>query len=444
MGTGVVLFTSDLRVHDNPTLTTVIADADTVVPLFVLDDTILRSRFATPNRVGFLLESLRDLRSTLRRRGGDLVVRRGDTAGQVARLAEAVDAETVHVAGGVSKFARSREEQIGRALVRRKLVVCDGTTIVAPDELKPYKVFTPYWRVWRHAPRRRIERAPSSVRLPDGVRVGEIPGLSELVRGTRAPDVIPGGETEARRRFNSWGRSTLKRYEDVHDDLAGDDTSKLGAALHFGCLSPLEIEARFADRPGGEAFVRQLCWRDFHHQTVWSFPAVTSQDLRPRRRHWRGRGRRLEAWTTGRTGVPIVDAGMRQLLAEGWMHNRTRMLTASFLTKQLGVDWRLGARFFMDHLVDGDIANNYANWQWVAGTGADTRPNRIFNPIRQARRFDPDGSYVRRYVPGLANVEGSAVHEPWRLSDDRRRSLDYPAPIVDHEAAAEAFRRAGR
>ncbi len=210
--------------------------------------------------------------------------------------------------------------------------------------------------------------------------------------------------------------------------------------LHFGCVSPLELALRLGDREGGEAFVRQLCWRDFHHQVTASFGAIATDEYRPRGDRWRRRTADLDAWKEGRTGYPIVDAGMRQLRREGWMHNRARLITASFLTKDLYVDWRLGAGHFMRWLVDGDVANNSGNWQWVAGTGNDTRPHRVFNPLRQAERFDPSGDYVRRYVPELASVAGPAVHRPWMLPATQRAALDYPEPIVDHDEAVARFR----
>lgn len=198
--------------------------------------------------------------------------------------------------------------------------------------------------------------------------------------------------------------------------------------------------------PGGAAFVRQLCWRDFHHQVLAATPQLPFEDYRSRGDEWRQDEDALAAWKAGRTGIPVVDAGMRQLAAEGWMHNRARLVTASLLTKDLYLNWRLGAAHFWDLLVDGDLANNAGNWQWVAGTGNDTRPNRVFNPLRQAERFDPDGDYVRRYVPELAGVEGSAVHRPWKLADQVRSTLEYPDPIVDHDhdqAAAEFRHRRG-
>jgi deoxyribodipyrimidine photo-lyase len=196
---------------------------------------------------------------------------------------------------------------------------------------------------------------------------------------------------------------------------------------------------------GAEAFVRQVAWRDFHHQVLAARPDSSRRDYRGHGDRWRDDRAAFdafEAWKDGRTGYPIVDAGMRQLRAEGWMHNRARLIVGSFLTKTLYVDWRWGADHFLDLLVDGDVANNQMNWQWVAGTGTDTRPHRVLNPIAQARRYDPAGVYVRRHVPELAGVDGAAVHQPWKLDEDVRRSLDYPAPIVDLGEGLHRFRAA--
>ncbi len=213
-----------------------------------------------------------------------------------------------------------------------------------------------------------------------------------------APHIQEGGETAARRRLERWLRGPLAGYEDGHDDLPAEATSRLSADLHLGCVSPTAVLARVDGEPGGEEFARQLCWRDFHHQVLAAFPELPRRDYRPRgRRRWRrdGRGARL---ARGAHGVPIVDAGMRQLECEGFMHNRARLIVASYLTKTLGLDWRIGARHFEELLIDADVANNSGNWQWVAGTGNDTRRNRVLNPERQARRFDPDGAYVRRHL----------------------------------------------
>jgi len=233
--------------------------------------------------------------------------------------------------------------------------------------------------------------------VPAGLAVGRRPALGSLVDGRPSPDLPAGGETAGRALVTAWGRSHLARYEELHDDLAADGTSRLSPYLHFGCLSTLELAQRLQRQPGAEPFIRQLCWRDFYHQLLAARPDTATNDLRPRRKRWSNEADAIDAWRAGRTGYPFVDAGMRQLEREGWMHNRLRLVTGSFLTKQLRVDWRVGAAHFFALLVDGDVANNVGNWQWVAGTGVDTRP-RGFNALLQAERFDPDGAYVRRYA----------------------------------------------
>jgi deoxyribodipyrimidine photo-lyase len=223
------------------------------------------------------------------------------------------------------------------------------------------------------------------------VRPGRLPAVSALVHGPLSPDVVRGGERAAHARLEAW--------LDWPSPAGGVwETSRLSPYLRFGCLSPLEA-ALCAERAGGrDEFVRRLCWRDFFHQVAAAFPAITTTDYRPRGRAWRRDRRAFTAWAEGRTGVPLVDAGMRQLRHEGWMPGRARMVAASYLTKTLGLDWRLGAAHFDAWLLDGDVACNYGNWQWVAGTGNDTRPNRVLNPTTQARRFDPDGGYVSAWL----------------------------------------------
>jgi deoxyribodipyrimidine photo-lyase len=290
-----------------------------------------------------------------------------------------------------------------------------------------YSVFTPYYRAWSRAPRRPVEPPPRRLSMPPGVSRGRLPALSRLVAGSPSSELSPGGETAGRRRLSVWLHSGLPEYGTTNDDLAGNVTSRLSPYLHFGCLSPLEVAHRAGAVVGAAPFVRQLAWRDFFHQLLAARPETAHEDMRPRGHRWNADGQALEAWKNGRTGYPIVDAGMRQLLREGFMHNRARLITASFLVHDLRVDWRAGARHFFDWLVDGDVANNVGNWQWVAGTGANPRRSRALNPLRQARRFDPAGAYVRRYVPELAAIEGRAIHEPWKL---RVKVDGYPTPIV--------------
>jgi len=397
-----VLFTRDLRLADHPALAAACRSGP-VVPLFVLDPAIVRR--AAPNRTRFLLESLADLRDGLRRRGGELVVRRGATVAEAMAVARAVGAAEVVVSADVSAFAQRREADLAAACAAAGMGfrAFPGVTVVPPGDLLPtgggghFRVFTPYWRRWSAAPWRPPCAAPRRVVVPDGVDAGRIPTLRELVRELErelvrrpvSPDVVPGGERAGRDRLNAYLREGPQSVW---------ETSRLSAYLRFGCVSPLEAAVRAGDR-GHDEFVRQLCWRDFFHQVTADVPSVRTADYRPQRaRAWRTDPGALQAWAEGRTGVPLVDAGMRQLRHEGWMPGRARMVAASYLTKALGIDWRAGAAHFDAWLVDGDVACNYGNWQWVAGTGNDTRPNRVLNPVVQARRFDPGGRYVAAWT----------------------------------------------
>ena len=422
----VAVFTRDLRVHDNPMLAAAVRGADEVVPLFVRDDRITGSEFAE-GRKKFLNESLTDLDTSLRALGGRLVVRDGDPVKEVYEVAREVRAARVHIAGDVSAYARAREKALRTALPCEFVVHDDVHTVVAPGAITPagsdhFSVFSPYHRRWEDATWRPEAPKPSRITLPK-LRAGAV--LSASGNG------FPGGETAGRERVTSWLRSSAESYADNHDALAADRTSRLSPYLHLGCVSALEL-ARRAE--GSPEFVRQLAWRDFHHQVLAARPAAAHDDYRPRGDRWLDDEHALSAWQAGETGIPIVDAGMRQLLAEGWMHNRARLITGSFLTKTLYVDWRAGAAHFFRHLLDGDIANNCMNWQWVAGTGTDTRPNRVLNPLRQAERFDPDGEYVRRHVPELSGVDGKYVHRPWD-----KPVKGYPMPIVDLAEARSRF-----
>jgi deoxyribodipyrimidine photo-lyase len=424
--TAIVLFTRDLRVHDNPVLCAAADAAEHVLPLFVLDDVLLRTSGA--NRTAFLGESLRDLARSV----GGLAVRRGDTVAEVVRVARSLETTTVFLAEDASAFAQRREQRLSEQLDLR---VVPSSSVIGLDDLRTssgasYRVFTPYWRAWCRMPRRTV-LAPPRVRLPPGI---DLDGPPELGDG-EAPSRARGGEREGRRRLECFLRDDLAAYGERADDLAADATSRLSPYLHFGCISPLELVQCAA---ASEAFRRQLCWREFFLQLLAANPASAVGDLRPRRAPWFDDTAALEAWKAGCTGYPIVDAGMRQLRAEGWLPNRARLIVGSFLTKTLGIHWHHGAAHFAELLVDCDVASNTGNWQWVAGTGADARGNRILNPLRQAERFDANGDYVRRHVPELAEVAGRAAHRPWLLDP----VPDYPRRIVDHEVAALRFRAA--
>jgi len=318
----------------------------------------------------------------------------------------------------------------------------------------PYTVFTPFHRNWLRQPRRRVLRMPATLPPPGARRgFGSLPSPTELGLDERLAEPMPGGESNARRALERFLDGHVDDYGDGRDVLAGDSVSRLSPYLHFGCLSPREVEHRLGDGDSEQAFLRQLCWRDFYGHVLGHFPANARSEFQERYRgtlRYTDDEQLFDAWCAGETGYPLVDAGMRQLRREGWLHNRARLVVGSFLTKDLGIDWRWGERWFMRLLLDGDEASNNGNWQWIASVGVDPQPasRRIFNPARQQERFDPDGTYVRRYVPELRDVPAEYLREPWTMPAEvqQRASCrigrDYPEPIVDHaQARREALDR---
>ncbi len=438
--TAIVLFTRDLRVHDHPGLTAAIQRSGTVVPLFVASPTLM-SRSA--NRARFLHESLVDLDRSLGARGGRLFMREGSVVARTIEIAEEAKADAVHLTADVTGFAHRREEALHAALAARGIAlhVHPGNAVVEPGEAVPpgkqmYSVFTPYHRAWTHVPRRSVLPAPTTVVVPAHVRLGVRPDPDAI--HPDAIDLAPGGESAGRKHLEAYLATGASTYGDHRNDLAADATSRVSPYLRFGCLSANEITADAGAIPGAEELVRQLAWRDFYGQLLASDPAIQWRDHRspppdvpavPEHADYF-----FECWRQGRTGLPLVDAGMRQLRREGWMHNRARMVVASFLTRRLGIPWQEGAEHFSTWLVDGDPANNVGGWQWAAGTGTDPRRSRSFNPVRQAERFDPTGTYVRRYVRELADVEPPTIFAPWK-DPELLRVTGYPAPILEVPAA---------
>ncbi|MFZ4516624.1 MAG: cryptochrome/photolyase family protein [Acidimicrobiia bacterium] len=447
MNTALVVFSRDLRIGDHPALAAAAA-AEHVVPAFIFDASILQSSFNCANRTGFLLDALADLDAQLRELGAALMTRQGVWVDEVMRLVHDTGAQEIHLSLDTSAYATKRYRALEDACAQARIAlhVHPGINVVTPGAVSPsgggdhFKVFTPYWRAWEAVPLRAIARTPKRLALPPNVSPNPLPTIDALVRGSQSPEVMRGGELVARARLNAWVKTDLAVYDEIHNDLPGDRTSRLSPYLHFGCISPTEIVHKLRGRPGAEPFIRQLCWRDFYQQVLAARPDAAWADYKHRGDYWNTDPDALEAWKAGQTGFPVVDAGMRQLQREGFMHNRTRMIVASFLTKDLGIDWRVGAAHFLDWLIDGDIASNNLNWQWTAGTGTDTNPHRIFNPTVQGQRFDPNGEYIRRYVPELHAVHGKAIHEPHLLAPAVQEALAYPAPIVDHHEAIAEYR----
>jgi deoxyribodipyrimidine photo-lyase len=449
----ILWFRRDLRVADHVALRAALDDGP-VVPVFCLDDRLLRGRHASGPRTRFLLECLRDLDGALRSRGSGLVVRHGPPERELPELARAVGASVVHCTADVGPFARARDARVAERVelvAHPGLGVVDDIGAVRTKQGRPYTVFSPFHRAWSDVPRRDVLRAPRALdRLPSRLLKGRLPGTGDL---EAVPDALPGGETAARQRLKRYLAGGVRTYHEDHDRL--ELSSRLSAYLHLGCLSAREVEARLPRGAGPEAFRRQLCWRDFFHHVLLHHPRNARSEFQERYRgmRWSRSRTRYDAWREGRTGFPLVDAGMRQLLREGWMHNRARLVVGSFLTKDLGIDWRWGERHFMRLLIDGDEANNNGNWQWIASVGVDPAPafRRIYNPARHQERYDPDGAYVRRYVPELREVPDRYLAEPWTMPVEAQREAgcmigsDYPEPIVDHaearRAALDRYRR---
>lgn len=431
----LVLFTRDLRVHDHPALDAAARSGGSCVPLFVLDPGLTKR---SPNRTRLLLEALVDLDASLGRLGSPLVVREGDVVARTLDVVDEAGVSEVHMTSDASETAQRREAALRHALAAHGVGfhVHPGNAVVDPGEIAPpgkhvYSVFTPYQHAWTQAPRRDVLAPP--VRLTPETIVDPGPRPEPATARPDSPELPAGGETAGRGRLESFLARGVRRYADLRNDPSADATSRLSAYLRFGCVSANEVVARAGAAGAGE-FVRQVAWRDFYGQLLAYAPTLVRRDLRappddvPHPPD--DADDALEAWQLGRTGIPLVDAGMRQLRREGFIHNRARMVTASFLTRRLGIDWRHGAAHFFRWLVDGDPANNSGGWQWVAGTGTDPRRSRSFNPVRQAERFDPEGTYVRRYVSELADVPAPLILAPW-WDQELLRGTGYAAPIVE-------------
>jgi deoxyribodipyrimidine photo-lyase len=434
----VVWLRRDLRLGDNPALTDAAARG-AVVPVFVLDPQLLGR---SERRDAWILATLRALDGELRARGSRLTVRRGEPAVELVRVAREAGATGVSWNRDVTPYARRRDAAVESACRAAGLrpAPCADAALTQPADVTParggfYTVFTPFYRAWLA----HVLTPP----VPTPARLETPPTIATVPFSPAARIELPrAGEAAARAALDAFVAGGLAAYADERDRLDAETTSHLSPYLRVGALSPRQIRVAVtgaAARAGtaasaGDAFVRQLAWRDFFTQILWHAPATRWQPLRPPRAavRWRHDPTALAAWQEGRTGYPVVDAAMRQLAATGFIANRARMVVASFLVKHLLVDWRDGDRWFMRQLLDGDPALNGGNWQWVASVGADAMPAfRIFNPVTQGRRFDPAGDYVRRWVPELGAVPAPHIHAPWEVGG----AAGYPPPFVEHDDA---------
>ena len=377
------------------------------------------------------------------------MVRTGDPVDVVPAVAAEVEAASVFVSADFGPYGRLRDQGVASALqaAGRRLTGVGSPYAVDPGRVlkqdgTPFRVFSPFYRSWRaHGWPQPSGAPPTSAKWIDGAPSDGIPDDPPVHAG-----LPPAGEAAAADRLETFLDSLVEEYAARRDDPAADATTRLSPYLKYGCVHPRQILVRLDRSKSQEKLRSELAWREFYADVLWHVPGSARQSLQPGLRGMRiDTGRRADerflAWTRGRTGFPIVDAGMRQLLGEAWVHNRVRMIVASFLVKDLHIDWTRGAHWFLENLVDGDLASNNHGWQWVAGTGTDPAPYfRIFNPVTQGKEHDPDGDYVRRWVPELAGVAGAAVHEPWKLPGGLPQG--YPERIVDHAAErADALSR---
>jgi deoxyribodipyrimidine photo-lyase len=447
----------DLRIQDNQALKAALDSNQTIVPVFILDSRLLQSSYASPQRIAFLFNGLRAIQADLLQYKGRLILQEGEPRAVLAHLMEASGASRIYAEPDCSPFATRRD----LAVANEQPVEWVGSPAIHPpgSVLKtsgePYVVFTPFSKAWRGLP---TPLAPpgllaGSLNTPDGIASLPIPENPSL----QVSMPFEAGEEEADRRLNAFVQgpgAPIFDYSAGRDWLGEDGTSRLSPYLRFGMISArrafstalhaIQSAENPAARKGAETWVNELIWRDFYIHILHHFPQVQKENFRMQAIPWLNDPQQFEAWKHGETGYPVVDAAQRQLLQTGWMHNRARLITASFLTKDLLIDWRWGERWFMQQLLDGDPAANNGGWQWVAGTGTDAAPYfRIFNPTSQGRRHDPKGRFIRRWLPELAEVPDEFIHEPWKMPVILQRQAncrvgkDYPAPIVDHAQARE-------
>jgi len=449
MKTVIHWFRRDLRVADNTSLALAASRAEHVIPVYVISDWRGEHGWTGAPRQEFLCGCLLALAGNIAALGGNLIFRRGRAEDELARLARETGASAIFYNRDPDPFGRQVEARIqamadasGIGVIASKDVCIHERDEVRTATGEPYRVFTPYWKAWDRLPKPtaggrikalRTPAAIASLPPPDPATWGFVSG------GTRAPE---SGECAARSRLKTFLEHGIADYGQKRDLLAEVGTSGLSPDLRFGLLSPREVFVRAGERAneldadgrsGAGKFISELVWREFYMQVLWHHPRVLEEEFNPafRGMGWPGSEDAFLRWCRGETGFPIVDAGMRQLNATGLMHNRARMITAMFLTKDLHVDWRRGEMYFMRRLIDGEIASNNGGWQWSAGTGADAAPYfRIQNPWTQTKRYDPDGRYIKRWIPELRDSHPGRFLEPPR--DGKPIAAGYPAPMVDH------------
>ena len=422
-------FRRDLRISDHPALVAALSESDEIVPVFIIDSKLIERTGS--NGLAYLAQSLQHLDASLDKK---LQVIAGQPIDVLKKLQEKYNAQSVHISAEYEPVSAAQDAEIeksGIKLVRTgsAYAVAPGR-VLKPSDQTPYRVYTPFYRAWLTHGWRKPEQKPKSIAAvtPDSD--------SRQFPDWKVPtgvSITEAGEAAANERFKHFQKNGLDNYDEARNLAGIDGTSKMSAHLTWGEIHPRTLLAPLGQSKAHEVFRKEIAWREFYADVLFNNPHTETDYYAPQfaKMRYDKPGKQFKAWCEGNTGYPFVDAAMRQLLAEGWMHNRTRMVVASFLVKDLHLEWQLGERFFREHLVDYDVASNAHGWQWTAGCGTDASPYyRVFNPVEQGKRFDENGDYVRKYVPELAHLNGSEIHEPWDVLDGYLK--DYPQPIVNH------------
>ena len=425
----IVWFRRDLRISDHPALVAALSESDEIVPVFIIDSKLIERTGS--NGLAYLAQSLQHLDASLDKK---LQVIAGQPIDVLKKLQEKYNAQSVHISAEYEPVSAAQDVEIeksGIKLVRTgsAYAVAPGR-VLKPSDQTPYRVYTPFYRAWLAHGWRKPEQKPKSIAAvtPDSD--------SRQFPDWKVPtgvSITEAGEAAANERFKHFQKNDLDNYDEARNLAGIDGTSKMSAHLTWGEIHPRTLLAPLGQSKAHEVFRKEIAWREFYADVLFNNPHTETDYYAPQfaKMRYDKPGKQFKAWCEGNTGYPFVDAAMRQLLAEGWMHNRTRMVVASFLVKDLHLEWQLGERFFREHLVDYDVASNAHGWQWTAGCGTDASPYyRVFNPVEQGKRFDENGDYVRKYVPELAHLNGIEIHEPWDVLDGYLK--DYPQPIVNH------------
>lgn len=441
----------DLRLHDNQALTVALSNHETIMPVFILDDQLLRN--SNPRRTNFLIENLKAMDKGLRDKGSRLIVMRGEPSICLQKVFHEHNVTAIYAEADHTPYAMVRDEKTANQL---PLTLTAGVSILSPNQIykkdgNPYTVFTPFARRWKERVEL-VEIFHEPLRLP--FPTANL--VSETFPDSSSSKLFPAGEIAAQERLSHFLNNCIVHYHKERDLLTQDGTSMLSPYLHFGILSIRDVfQQAFLlqqakqdtdQRAGIDSWINELIWREFFMMILAKFPHVLHHPFRLDYEQipWTDNEEHFKAWQEGRTGYPLVDAGMRQLQETGWMHNRARMVVASFLCKDLLINWQWGEKWFMQNLLDADVAANNGGWQWSAGTGTDAAPYfRIFNPVSQSKKFDAQGTYIYRWVDELANVPLKYIHTPWKMpldiqnTSNCRIGLEYSKRIVDHTQARE-------